>query len=207
MASSIGRKYELGTNPTGGAPAEDIVVVFDKGTGGAPDTLTFTPPNTQWILEASTGLEDWGVLPGVTFLWNVDGSITTSSAHEALDSRGYFRLVQLGTNDTLVIFLTEGQSNMVGSSSDWGTNIYGIGDLPLRNMFQMSRGHPRAFYDPGTANDVIRAYQPLQMTQDNSSWETRRYNSLDFYFAREYAAANPDHDVLIIKNAVGGHRI
>jgi hypothetical protein len=110
-------------------------------------------------------------------------------------------VVETSENTKLVIFLTEGQSNMVGWSSK---TSYEMDDYPTPNMFQQSRGQARLEYAPGAADSVVQAFQPLQTTVDRSGAATSRFVSLDFYFAREYAKDHPNEDVLIVKNARGG---
>ena len=203
-------EYRDGTDPTGVGVAAPIPFTLVEGTNGDPDTLTFSPPNTAWHIEASTDDTVWGVVPHMTFVVNADGTITASvEALPALNAGGTYRVIETQKNRKLVIFLTEGQSNMEGASSNASSNVYGMEDHPLPNMLQLSRARPRDFYDVGAENELIRAFQPLQTTfYDNSvaeaQYKSNSYTALDFYFARAYAADHPDEDVLILKNAVGG---
>lgn len=97
-----------------------------------------------------------------------------------------------------------GQSNMVGfDSSD---TSFDAGDYPLANMFQVSRGlgvgdeAAVALYldtNVGSDGDIIPAYQPLQHQRNLKG------KGLGFYFARAYAQAHPDHDVILVPGAEG----
>jgi hypothetical protein len=197
-------EYQDGTDPTGVVMAE-ISVTLVEGTGGAPDTLSFAPPNTKWIIEASADDVEWGVLPDsdVEFITEEDGVITASVSSAALAAGGTYRVFEPKKNNELIIFLTEGQSNMVGWTAKT-QGYYEMDDYPLPNMYQLSRGKARLEYDPGAADTIVRAFQPLQTTYDRSLAATSYFVSLDFYFAREYAKAHPNQDVLIVKNAKGG---
>ena len=195
-------EYQDGTDPTGVGVAAPIPFTLVDASDGSADTLTFAPPNTKWVIEASSDNVEWGVVPQVTFVVNADGSITATAPQlETLNPSGTYRVVETSENTKLVIFLTEGQSNMVGWS---GKTFYEMDDYPCSNMFQLSRGLARLEYAPGTADSIVQAFQPLQTTVDRSGAATSRFVSLDFYFAREYAKAHPDEDVLIVKNARGG---
>jgi len=196
------QEYQDGTDPTGVGVAAPIPFTLVDATDGSADTLTFSPPNTKWVIEASSDDVEWGVVPQVTFFVNVDGSITATAPQlETLNPSGTYRVVETSENTKLVIFLTEGQSNMVGWS---GKTSYEMDDYPTPNMFQLSRGLARLEYAPGAADSIVQAFQPLQTTVDRSGAATSRFVSLDFYFAREYAKAHPNEDVLIVKNARGG---
>ena len=195
-------EYQDGTDPTGVGVTAPIAFTLVDATDGSADTLTFSAPDTTWVIEASTDSVEWGVVPQVSFIVNADGSITATVPQLAtLNSGGTYRVVETSENTKLVIFLTEGQSNMVGWSSK---TSYEMDDYPTPNMFQQSRGQARGEYDPGAADSVVRAFQPFQTTQHRSGSTTGNYVSLDFYFARAYAKDHPDEDVLIVKNASGG---
>ena len=196
------QEYQDGTDPTGVGVAAPIAFTLVDATDGSADTLTFSAPDTTWVIEASTDSVEWGVVPQVSFVVNADGTITATAPQLAtLNSGGTYRVVETSENTKLVIFLTEGQSNMVGWSSK---TSYEMDDYPTPNMFQQSRGQARLEYDPGAADSVVRAFQPFQTTQHRSGSTTGNYVSLDFYFARAYAKDHPDVDVLIVKNAIGG---
>ena len=196
------QEYQDGTDPTGVGVAAPIAFILVDATDGSADTLTFSAPDTTWVIEASTDSVEWGVVPQVSFIVNAGGTITATAPQLAtLNSGGTYRVVETSENTKLVIFLTEGQSNMVGWSSK---TSYEMDDYPTPNMFQQSRGQARLEYDPGAADSVVRAFQPFQTTQHRSGSTTGNYVSLDFYFARAYAKDHPDEDVLIVKNAIGG---
>jgi hypothetical protein len=194
-------EYDNGSNPTGIKMPDISFTLVDGGIGGT-DTLTFAPPNTGWVVEASVNGTDWGVLPLVTFVVDKDDGTVTASLPKpvALNGGGTYRVTETRNTRKLVVFLAEGQSNMVGWANK---SSYDMDDYPCPNLFQLSRGHTRAQYDPGTANSVIRAFMPIQTTQDHDWLQNRAMASLDFYFAREYAKDHPDVDVLIVKNAEG----
>ena len=195
-------EYQDGTDPTGVGVAAPIAFTLVDATDGSADMLTFSAPDTTWVIEASTDNVEWGVVPQVSFVVNADGSITATVPQLAtLNPGGTYRVVETSENTKLVIFLTEGQSNMVGWSSK---TSYEMDDYPTPNMFQQSRGQARGEYDPGAVDSVVRAFQPFQTTQHRSGSTTGNYVSLDFYFARAYAKDHPDEDVLIVKNAIGG---
>lgn len=196
-------EFQAGTDPTGVVMSE-VSVTLTEGSGGDPDLLTFAPPSRPWAVEASSDGVEWGMLPGVTFVVHSNGTVVASVAKPvALSGGGSYRVVEKRNNSKLVVFLTEGQSNMVGWSAKMEGH-YHMDDYPLPNMFQLSRGQARLEYDPGDADTIVRAFQPLQTTADRSLAATKHFVSLDFYFAREYAKDHPDEDVLIVKNAWGG---
>ena len=183
----------------------NIGFTFANGGVGGTDTLTFAPPNTGWVIEATdNGGADWGVLPKVSFTVDAANGTVTAILPKpaALGGGGTYRVTETRKNRKLVVFLAEGQSNMVGWSNKTN-NYYNMDDYPCPNMFQLTRGHIRSQYDPGTANSFIRAFQPLQTTVHRGGSDTDAYVSLDFYFAREFAKDHPDVDVLIVKNAQG----
>jgi len=206
-------EYQDGTDPTGVGVAAPIPFTLVPGAiGGAPDTLSFTPPNRKWHVEGSTDSVEWGVIPNVTLEVNADDGTVTASVPRLKGlgddiNAGMYRVVETQVNSTLTIFLTQGQSNMVGGGgSPWRNEPYLLSDHPLPNMLQMSRGLQRFFYDSGSSFELIPAFQPLQVTQDQGSGNQTEssFIALDFYFARAYAADHPAEDVLLIKNAKGG---
>ena len=197
-------EYSEATDPTGVAMSTVSFSYVDGGSVGATDTLTFAPPNTGWVIEATdNGGTDWGVLPLVSFTVNqFDGTVTATLLKPAGLSgiADPYRVTETASNRKLVVFLAEGQSNMVG----WANKgSYDMDDYPCPNMFQLSLAHARSQYVPGSANTVVRAYQPLQTTSHRGGSGTDPFVSLDFYFAREYAKDHPDVDVLVVKNARG----
>lgn len=206
-------EYQDGTDPTGvGVTAPIPFTLVEGAIDGAPDTLSFTPPNRQWHVEASTDGVEWGVIPKVTLEVNADDGTVTASVPRLKGlgddiNAGMYRVVETQINSKLTIFLVEGQSNMVGGGgSPWRNEPYLLSDHPLPNMLQLSRGLQRFFYDAGPSFKLIPAFQPLQVTKDQGSGNQTEssFIALDFYFARAYAADHPDEDVLLIKNAKGG---
>ena len=195
-------EYLDGTNPTGPVAAITFAVAAPDSIA---DTLNFIPPSAPWVVEASADDTVWGVVPHMSFVVNDDGTITvTVEELPALSAGGTYRITEKQQNRKLIIFLTEGQSNMAGYAPDAPSNVYGMADHPLPNMLQLSHGHARHFYDSEAENTLIPAFQPLQASEDPGQSADEADTALDFYFARAYAADHPDEDVLIIKNAYGG---
>ena len=90
------QEYQYGTNPAGHLPTESPVLELQVGGIGSDDTLTFTPPNTAWVLKVSDTLEQWDDVSDAFFTTNADGSVTVNAEHDTETSKRFYRLVELG---------------------------------------------------------------------------------------------------------------
>ena len=102
-------------------------------------------------------------------------------------------------NKIAVVIPADGQSNQVG----FGFILErGVNEQPLPNFFQISGGDNR-FYDSGLEGDLIPAQLPLSLQVRNANVNEDSV-SMPWYIARNYARENPDVDVYVVSNAVGG---
>ncbi len=102
-------------------------------------------------------------------------------------------------NKTAVVIPADGQSNQVG----FGFILErGVNEQPLPNFFQVSGGDNR-FYDAGGEGDLIPAKLPLSLQVQNGNVNENSV-SMPWYIARNYARENPNIDVYVVSNAVGG---
>ena len=90
------QEYQYGTNPAGHLPTESPVLELQVGGISSDDTLTFTPPNTAWVLKVSDTLEQWDDVSDAFFTTNADGSITVNTEHDAGLSKRFYRMVEIG---------------------------------------------------------------------------------------------------------------
>lgn len=129
-------------------------------------------------------------------------SQVSTTRDEIKADRQYVESVAGRINRKAIVFSADGQSNMAGNQAE--VTSFAPEDLPLPNMYQMSRGQTKSYYDQKGYGSIIPADQTLQFPH-NVPWfnDGSREVSLAFYFAKAYAEENLDTDVHLICNAIG----